>query len=232
MTSTTSFKLEPFLWIHLAGLAALPLLLQLVWLGLAVGQPFLPPWLELTLLATCGIAPILWMQWTRPFDIFCLVVVALRPEALNDDQRRLLHLFKAPRQRLFALIAAGFAFWALLWLYRWAPLASGVTLLAAQGRAVGLAIAALAFLASNLFWQVPVSVLGVLLRSQERFAETEPYARDRITQDFSVLGWRVARILPDYTLPIATVPTQATDEPDSSPEANAANSPDATPADL
>ena len=34
-----SMKSEPFLWIHLAGLAALPIFLQIAWIGLAVGDP-------------------------------------------------------------------------------------------------------------------------------------------------------------------------------------------------
>jgi len=49
-----SFWTEPFLWIHLAGIAALPLALELVWLGLAVGDPILPVWLELVLVIATG----------------------------------------------------------------------------------------------------------------------------------------------------------------------------------
>ncbi|NJK99432.1 MAG: low-complexity tail membrane protein [Spirulinaceae cyanobacterium RM2_2_10] len=197
----TAFKLEPFLWIHLAGLAALPLLLQVLWLSLAAGQPLLPVGLELAVLTVLGIGPILWMQWTRPFDIFSLLLVTLRPDRLNDDQRRILQLFKAPRQRLLAIAAAALAFWLLHQLYRWTPLVAGTTLLSSQNHLVGLVIAIPVFLACNLFLQVPLSVLGVLLHSQQQFAATVPYASDRITNDFSVLGWRVARLLPAYTLP-------------------------------
>ncbi len=202
-----SFKLEPFLWIHLAGLAALPLLLQVVWLGLGIGQPFLPIGLELTLVALIGVGPVLWMQWQQPFDIFSLLAIALRPQQLTDDQRRILQLFKTPRQRVLALVAAAIAVWLLLQIYRWSPLAIGVTPLASQGRLVGLAIASLAFLASNLFLQVPVSVVGVLLRSQQRFATAEPYTSDRVAADFSVLGWRVQQILPALATPPAPTPT-------------------------
>ncbi len=182
----------------------MPLLLQLVWLGLATGQPFLPAWLELAALAGIGVGPILWMQWTKPFDIFSLPLVALRPQALSEEQCRLLRGFKAPRQRLIALITAGLALWLLLQLYRWAPLLAGVTPLTAQSRGLGLAIAALAFLASHLFLQVPASVGGVLLRRSSSLAALEPYDRDRIAQDFTVLGWPVARILPPLTLPTAS----------------------------
>ncbi|XTZ13067.1 MAG: low-complexity tail membrane protein, partial [cyanobacterium endosymbiont of Rhopalodia inflata] len=42
-----NFRSEPFLWIHLAGIAVVPLSLQLVLLGLAVGDPFPLFWLEL-----------------------------------------------------------------------------------------------------------------------------------------------------------------------------------------
>ena len=34
-----SFRSEPFLWIHLAGIAVAPLGLLVVWLALAIGDP-------------------------------------------------------------------------------------------------------------------------------------------------------------------------------------------------
>src|SRR4028118_1567963 len=99
-----SFWTEPFLWIHLAGLAAVPLALEFVWLGLAVGDPILPVWMELLLIAVVGIAPVLWMQLIRPFDIFSILVLALKPEQLTVEQRRILSLFKTKNNPVLNII--------------------------------------------------------------------------------------------------------------------------------
>jgi hypothetical protein len=119
-----SFWTEPFLWIHLAGIAALPLALELVWLGLAVGDPILPVWLELLLLAAVGILPVLWMQLTRPFDIFSLLVLAMKPEQLTQQQRRILSLFKTKANPLLTIAGAVFMLWVLWQIYRVAPVAA------------------------------------------------------------------------------------------------------------
>lgn len=195
-----SFWSDPYLWIHLAGVAALPLFLEICFLGLAVGDPVLPLGLELLLVAVVGIAPIVWMQWQRPFYIFSLMAIALKPEQLTVDQRKLLRLFKSPVNRGLVVGVSGFLFWVLWQLYRYAPIASDVTPLTGGARGWGLLLAAIAFLASNLFLQVPVSVASVLLTGEAAFATTEPYPVEQISADFTVLGWQVKRILPDVVV--------------------------------
>jgi hypothetical protein len=191
-----SFWSEPFLWIHLAGIAALPLWLQVVWLGLAVGDPMPIYGIELAVIGIIGIIPIFWMQWNRPFDIFSLLLVALRPEGLTQQQRQILSLFKNKKQRWLSAIAA-IIMALLLWqIERFAPLAAIVTPLPPQWRILGLTIASLAFLASNLFIQVPLSVLGVLATKEQQFLEVEPYAIEKIEKDFTVAGIKVRKILP------------------------------------
>lgn len=191
-----SFWTEPFLWIHLSGIAALPLALELVWLGLAVGDPFLPVGLEFLLVAIVGIGPVLLMQLTRPFDIFSILVVALKPEQLTLEQRRLLSLFKTKAHQAISIMAAVFMLWVLWQIYRVAPVAAPVVPLAPGWRLAGLVGAGLAFLVSNLFLQVPLSVLQVLLTSEAKVAVTEPYAVEKVPQDFTVPGIKVNRILP------------------------------------
>ena len=191
-----SFWTEPFLWIHIAGIAALPLALELVWLGLAVGDPILPVWLELLLLATVGILPVLWMQLTRPFDIFSILILAMKPEQLTQEQRRLLSLFKTKTNSVVTIAAAVFMLWVLWQIYRVAPVAATVAPLAPRWRIVGLLWAGLAFLVSNLFLQVPLSVAQVLLTSESEFAATEPYPVEKMPQDFTIPGVRVNQILP------------------------------------
>jgi hypothetical protein len=191
-----SFWTEPFLWIHLAGIAALPLALELVWLGLAVGDPILPVWLELLLLAAVGILPVLWMQLTRPFDIFSILILAMKPEQLTQEQRRLLSLFKTKTNSVVTIAAAVFMLWVLWQIYRVAPVAATVAPLAPRWRIVGLLWAGLAFLVSNLFLQVPLSVAQVLLTSESEFAATEPYPVEKMPQDFTIPGVRVNKILP------------------------------------
>lgn len=194
-----SFRTEPFLWIHLSGLAVFPLCLELVWLGLAIGDPVFPPVLELGLIAIVGILPVFWMQWQRPFDIFSLLVVAVTPNQLSEDQRKLLKLFKRPRQKVISAIAPLLLFFILWQLYQFAPIAASATANLPQLRLLGLLLATAAFLASHLFLQVPLSVLGVLLTRQDTYAATEPYTPEAVAENFTIPGIRVSRILPPLT---------------------------------
>lgn len=193
---------EPFLWIHLAGIAVVPLSLQLVWLGLAIGTPLPFFWLELLTIAILGILPVFLMQWNRPFDIFSLAIVAIKPEQLSEDRRRILSLFARKSQQLLALIAA-IVMLVLLWqIYRLAPLAAISATPIPQYRLLGLFIAIVGFGMSNLFFQVPVSVLGVLFVSKQQFASTEPWPVENIAKKFTIFGFRVNKIpfLPTSTI--------------------------------
>jgi hypothetical protein len=207
-----SFWSEPFLWIHLAGLAAVPLCLELCWLGLAVGDPVFPVWLEFVLVAGIGIAPVLLMQLTRPFYIFSILAVAMKPEQVTPQQRTILSLFKTPINRLLAGLVAVFMLWVLWQIYRVAPVVAVVAPFPPSWRLAGLFLAGVAFFASNLFLQVSVSVLGVLLTSEAAFAGTEPYPLEKIPQEFSVPGLRVNQILPPVVtdLPPATTASPQT----------------------
>ena len=194
-----SFRSDPYLWIHVAGIAALPLFLGVCLLGLAVGAPVLPIWLEVFLVAIAGIAPVLWMQWTRPFYIFSILVVALRPQMLTPVQQRILTRFKTPLNKGLALTVPVFLAVILWQLYRIAPLAAPVAPFPPQWRLAGLLLAAVAFLGSNLFLQVPVSVLGALVASDADLTATQLYDLEKIPQDFTILGGQVNQILPPMT---------------------------------
>lgn len=193
---TKSVWSEPYLWIHLAGIAIAPLSLQLVWIALAIGDPLPFYWLEIAFLVVVGIVPIFWMQWQRPFDIFSLLVVALKPDRLTPQQQQILSLFKTKKQQLLSLSVAVGMGWVLWQLYRLAPLAAISASFLPQWRLVGLLLAAIAFLISNLFIQVPVSAIGVLLTSEKQFNATEPLAIAQIPQQFTLFGFKVDRILP------------------------------------
>ena len=188
-----SFRSEPFLWIHLAGLAAVPLLLQVVWLGLAVGEP-LPFWIELLFMVAVGIIPPLWMQLRQPFDIFSLLVVAVKPEQLTPDQRRILSLLRR-RHGIIAIAVAALMLLILWQLYQTAPVAAVAASFLPQVRILGLLLAAIAFLMSNLFIQVPFSVIGVLLTDKQQFALAEPIPPEAVHRVFTVPGFRVNQFL-------------------------------------
>lgn len=197
----TSFRSEPFLWIHLSGIAVAPLALLVMWLALAIGDPITPYWLELVILAIAAILPIFVMQWSRPFEIFSLLIISLRPEFLTTEQRKILSLFKTTKQRIFSLITA-LLMVAVLWgIYLFSPVAALPVTSFPQLRIVGLIIAAIAFLVANLFTQVPVSVVGVLLTKQEVFNTVEPLTVEQIPPSFTVPGFRVRKIplVPEVT---------------------------------
>lgn len=189
-----SFRSEPFLWIHLAGIAVAPFALLVVWLALAIAVPLTPYWLELGFLVGIGVLPILWMQWHKPFEIFSLLVVALRPEVLTLEQRKILSLFKQPRQRVLTVLTALLMTGKLFALYYFAPLASLPVLDLPQIRIAALGVAAIAFLIANLFVQVPVSVLGILLTSNATYEQISPIELSEIPQKLTLFGFRVKKI--------------------------------------
>jgi hypothetical protein len=187
-------KSEPFLWIHLAGIAAFPLFLQVAWVGLAIGDPLPLVWLEWLFLGTIVVVPILWMQWARPFDIFSLLFVALRPDRLTPEQLKILSLFKRPSHRLVTILGT-VLFIAIVWqVYRFAPLADSIAGVFPRWRFLGLVIAGVALLLAHLFLQVPLSVLAVLLTNDRVWREIEPVAIERIPQLFTLFGIKVNRI--------------------------------------
>jgi len=191
-----SFWSDPFLWIHLSGAAALPIFLGLCLLGLAVGSPLLPVWLEMFLVAVAGIVPVLWMQWFRPFYIFSILVVAVKPQNLTSLQQRILTRFKTKLNQGIALFVAVLLTVILWQLYRLAPLAASVAPFPPSWRWAGLLLAASAFLASNLFLQVSASVMAVLLTPESELAATKPHVLEKIRQDFTIAPWQVDRLLP------------------------------------
>lgn len=200
-----NFRRDPYLWVHLAGLAAVPLWVDGCLLGLSTGEPSLPTGIELGLVAIAGIAPILWMQWQKPFCIYSLLVLSLRPNSLNEQQRRVLNLFQGWPQRLLALLVLPLLLLGLWKLYALAPLAAGMNPLATQGRGLGLLVAAVCFLLVNLFVQVPVSVMRVLAASQNQVNQLNPYPTEQISRDFMLVGIPVGQILPDLVAAPASI---------------------------
>ncbi|MBW4440754.1 MAG: low-complexity tail membrane protein [Plectolyngbya sp. WJT66-NPBG17] len=189
-----SFWADPYLWIHLAGIAAVPLSLLVCLLGLAAGDPILPPWLELGLIAIAGIAPIAWMQIQKPFYIYSLLAVALRPQLLSEAQRKILAMFLVRRNPIAVGIAAFVLFLILKQIYTIAPIAEGITPISARG--LGLIVAAIGFFASNLFLQVSLSVLLVMLSSDAEVAQISPIEVEQIKKRLFVFGFPVNAIVP------------------------------------
>jgi hypothetical protein len=191
-----SFRWEPFLWIHLTGLLALPLFLEGLWVGVAIAEGILPLGLEFALLALVGIVPVLWMQLRRPFDIFSLLLVAIAPQHLTPVQRRLLALLKTPKNRRLSLVAAAVLLGILWQLLQLAPLAATAAAIVPPWKLLGLLLAMLSLVASHLFLQVPVSVVGLLLTSDRALEATPPLAVEAIGREFTIAGFQVQRILP------------------------------------
>lgn len=194
-----SFWSDPYLWIHLAGVAVLPLTLELCLLGLAIGDPIFPPIVERLIVLTIGTVPIFLMQWQRPFYIFSVLLVAVRPEYLTIDQRRILKRFKTLGHQILTLIVAIGLGAILLWLYQVAPLVLQPAAQFPQWRSLGLLIASGGFLLSNLFLQVALSVLRVMLTKETEFALIDIYPIEQIRSNFSIFGWPLKQIMPPLT---------------------------------
>ncbi|MEO1340455.1 MAG: low-complexity tail membrane protein, partial [Cyanobacteria bacterium J06635_13] len=90
---------ELFLWIHLGGIVMFPLFLVITLVGLCTGERYSYV-IELSLLVLIAIVPILLMQLYRPFNIFSVLFLSLKPENLTENQRKILVRFQTKQQKL------------------------------------------------------------------------------------------------------------------------------------
>ena len=191
---------EPFLWIHFGGIIVFPLMLGITVIGLTVGDRY-NYLIELPWLIAIAILPVSLMQLYRPFNIFSVLFVALQPEFLTQKQRKILALFKRKQQKVISAIATGLMLFSLWLLYNFSPVIELANLLPQQ-RILGLAIASIAFLGSNLFLQIPLSAFQVLLTSESEFAQIEQCSLEEIKSNFTTAGIKVRK------LPLLTTSTR------------------------
>lgn len=182
---------EPFLWIHGLGIAAVPLWILVILIGLATGDPLLPVGLE-KLLVEWAVLPVVWMQAHRPFYIFSIVAVSLPPEELDQSQRQILTGFRQSLYRHVVLpgvsvVLVGFVGWC----YHVAPLFARLSPIhqAAGSRLSGLVIAVVGVLGLALFSQIPAAVGLLLVQPNDETQAWDPVPVERIRAEYSVSGW-------------------------------------------
>ncbi|MEM8505142.1 MAG: low-complexity tail membrane protein [Cyanobacteria bacterium P01_D01_bin.1] len=181
-----------YLWIHFAGLAFVPLLLDICLAGLASAGPALPFGGQFWAIALFGITPALAMQWLRPFYIFSLPPSALKPAALSEDQRRCLQIFKSWQIKALAVLVAAFSLWLLKQIYVMLPQVS--PLLTPKA---GLIWGAIAFFAASTFMQISVSAGRALLISPTALKRVPAVEEGAIARDFLIFGIRLNKLLPE-----------------------------------
>ncbi|MEN9869532.1 MAG: hypothetical protein RLZZ171_515 [Cyanobacteriota bacterium] len=191
---------EPFLWIHFGGIIVFPLMLGIAVIGLRVGDRY-SYLIELPWLIAIAILPVSLMQLYRPFNIFSVLFVALQPKFLTQKQKKILALFKRKQQKVISAIATGLMLFSLWLLYNFSPVI-GLASLLPQQRILGLAIASIAFLGSNLFLQIPLSAFQVLSTSESEFAQIEQCSLEEIKSNFTTAGIKVSK------LPLLTTSTR------------------------
>lgn len=215
-------KRDPYLWVHLAGLAALPLCAELCLLGLAAGDPLLPGGWDWLLVGLLGTAPIVAMQWLRPFYPFSVLLVSLRADRLNETQQRILQRWAGWETKAIALIASLLVLWALQRLDQLSPLAAEIAPL--DQRAIGLLVVWLGALLGSLLLTVALVSLWVLLTPQTAFSAIEPFPVGNVPGSFLRLSIRLTKVLPDLENAPVAAPAKVP-EPESATPPETTNAP-------
>lgn len=187
---------EPFLRLHAAAISIVPIGLVLTQLGLAADAPWLWPPLEVALVAALGLAPVAWLQASKPIYPFNSMRAYLPPRQLNRSRRRLLRAALGPtclrlsqHQWLVAFVTVLLSF-ALLRMYWSAPLWSGLTFVKAGWltHGVGLTIASAGLALAALGLHLHVTALRLLWVSDRDLKRFEPMPKDEIEANFSCFG--------------------------------------------
>ncbi len=200
LNGKTSISNHPFIWGNIAFLAGVPWLLTLSMAGLAVGDPVFPTWLEISLLGFPAIAAVVWLQWQQPFSPFSLWFLVKPSESLSEDERRVLTLVKQQRNGWYVTgwlaIAVAFVISAIFCkLYIAAPLAQAIAPFPAGLRLFGIIWAEICFLLSNVLLQSGISALRIKLTAESEINSLQPFAIEKIRNNFTNIGWQVPQLL-------------------------------------
>lgn len=213
---------ELLVWAHLSLLAVVPLALALTMAGLAVGDPLLPSWLEVPILALPIIAYTVWQQWQRPFYPFSLGFAYQAPEHLTGQQKQILAIVKRPATGWIAVFVGVLLYAIFRQLYIAAPLAAGIAPFPAGWRFLGVLWALIFFLVANVCAQLGVVALRLLLLPPSELQEE--YDSQRIKEDFTILGaprkhlWSFAPEKEPTTRSAVTTPPTQTETPSTTTE--------------
>ena len=202
-------RTDPFLWCHLAALAAVPIGLEGGLLGLAVGDPLLPANLDCLFVGLLGTVPLLALQWFRPIYPFSIPLVSLRPAYLSPSQLQVLTLAQGVGAKGVALAGAALGLVLLRLTYQWAPIAAEVV--PVDGRLVGLSLAIAAFFFTNLWLQMGLLAAALLVAPGDMVDNATPFPIDAINRGFLRWGVPLRSILPMVGTPEASTP-MATEE--------------------
>ncbi len=186
--SNTQALAEPFLWFHIALLAAVPAIFVLSMVGLAAGDPALPAWLETVLLGIPPAALVAWLQWQRPLYPFSVWIALKPPTRLSAARLRLLTLLKQYVTGWVAVVVAVFAYVVLRQLYLVAPLAEEITPFPPALRLFGIVWAIAWFGIANLLLQQGIAAARLLLITQAQLDTTPPFAVERVSAEFTCIG--------------------------------------------
>jgi hypothetical protein len=204
-----------YLWVHFAGLAAVPLLLDICLAGLAsAGPAFDYPAagsLQFWAIALLGVIPTLWMQLAKPFYIFSLPPLALNPSELTEDQRRCLQLLKSLQVKIIAGVTAIVALWLLGQIYARSPQVTPV-----MTPTAGLISAAVAFFFTCAILQISISAGRSLFVGPDTLKRVVPVEASAISAEFLIVGLRINKLLPSAVY--GTQPLKSPVEPNSVPK--------------
>ncbi len=216
---------EPFLWIHASGIVVVPLWLALLLIGFSTGESLFFPWLEWGLISALGIAPVVWMQWQRPFYIFSLLAVAVPPDQIRPDQQSLLRGFQERGHRFLVVLPTTLIILLIgYWCYQIAPLFTSLNPLppALQFRVVGVLIAVLALLGAHLFLQVPAAVFRLLVLVKDQHIEDwQPLEPAEIRSQFTLVGRPLTTLLQWFPRLEVPAPREEKPAPEDSAETQA-----------
>ncbi|OYQ65517.1 hypothetical protein B9G53_07105 [Pseudanabaena sp. SR411] len=199
-TSNISLGNHPFIWGNIALLAGVPWLLALSMAGLAVGDPVFPAWFEIFLLGFPAITLAAWVQWQQPISPFSLWFVSKPSESLSEPERQILTLVKQHRNGWYvtgwiAAIVAITMSAIFCKLYLTAPLAQVIAPFPASLRLFGIIWAEIFFLLSNILAQAGISALRIKLTAESDIHSLQPFAVDKIKNNFTNIGWRSPQLL-------------------------------------
>jgi len=221
LSDNNSISNHPFIWGNIAFLAGVPWLLVLSMAGLAVGDPVFPSWLEIFLLGFPAIAAVVWLQWQQPFSPFSLWFLVKPSEKLNEVERRVLTLVKQQRNGWYVTgwlaIAIAFVMSAFFCkIYIAAPLAQAIAPFPAGLRLFGIIWAEICFLLSNALLQSGVSALRIKLTDESEISSLQPFAIEKIKNNFTNIGWQVPQLLKFFEESQISEPIEQKDAPQES----------------